>query len=181
MNMTEQIFSLIPFPNSNIPDIQINGRVRRENGQLGIQYTITGATEKILWSEPSASPMRKDGLWSATCFEFFMALPGDPQYWEFNVSPSGDWNVYHMNAYRRVGFSQETSIQQLRFDVKNEPGLVSLNTSVDVSLLVSEGQSLQLGISCVVQSIDHDESYWALVHPHPTPDFHLRQSFILQI
>ena len=181
MNMTEQIFSLIPFSNSNIPDIQINGRVRRENGQLDIQYTITGETEKILWSERSASPMRKDGLWSATCFEFFVALPEDPQYWEFNVAPSGDWNVYRMDGYRRVGFREEASIQRLLLDLKNELGLVSLNTSVDVSLLVTENQSLQVGISCVVQSIDHAESYWALVHPHPTPDFHLRQSFIIQI
>lgn len=180
-SMTEQLFSLIPFPKVNIPSIQINGQVNRQNGRLNIQYVLTGEAEKVSLPEKSVSPRRRDGLWASTCFEFFLAVPGRPQYWEFNISPSGDWNVYYMDTYRRVGFREETSINALPSEIQKYAGGVTLNVDVDLNPLISGIDQVQLGISCVIQSIDRHESYWALSHPRPTPDFHLRDSFILQL
>lgn len=177
--MANQAFSLIPFPDSMLPDIQIGGHVSRQNGRLNIQYTLTGATDNIFLPQKAISPQRKDGLWAATCFEFFLAIPNNPQYWELNLSPSGDWNIYHMDDYRRVGFREEASIQQLPFAMKNEAGNVTLHADVDLSSLISANQPLQLGIACVIQSLDQHESYWALVHTDSKPDFHLRESFII--
>lgn len=179
--MTDQAFSLMPFPGPDVPAIQITGSVHRQNGNLNIDYYITGETENIRFPERSISPMRKDGLWADTCFEFFLAPRGNPQYWEFNLSPAGDWNVYRMDAYRRVGFREEVSIQHLTFEVKMEPGSIAINARVQLAPLISDSERIQVGVSCIVQNIDQHETYWALAHPETQPDFHLRESFLIEI
>jgi hypothetical protein len=179
--MTERAFSLIPFPDAHIPDVKIDGHASRQNNLLTIQYLLLGGTGKILLPERSRSPMRKNGLWATTCFEFFLAQHNDPQYWEFNLSPSGDWSLYHMDAYRRVGFREEMSIQRLQFEVRHQAGCVSLNASLDLSPLIQEGQPIELAVSSVLQTIDKHETFWALVHPEAKPDFHIRDSFLIQL
>lgn len=179
--MTQRSFSLIPFPNSNIPEINISGTIARENNFLQIHYSLSGKTETILFPERSRYPSRKDELWKATCFEFFVALPDKPQYWEFNMSSSGDWNVYHMDSYRRVGFREETTIQQLIFSVKRKAECIFVETSSELSLLIPVEQPIQVGITCIVQTKDGHETYWALIHPNPPADFHLRESFIIPL
>jgi hypothetical protein len=179
--MTRQSFSLTPFPASSIPPIAITGNLSRQNNVLALSYSLVGNLESILMPSPSAHPARKDELWKATCFEFFLALKDQPQYWEFNMSPSGDWNVYHMDTYRRVGFREETSIRWLQFEVKDEVEKLTLNVTVDLSPIIQAAQSLDVGITAVIQTRDGDETYWALVHPASQADFHLRESFTLAL
>jgi hypothetical protein len=170
-----QTFSLIPYPAGNLPKIEITGGINRADNQLSIRYEISGEVDSISFPDPSASLSRKDDLWKTTCFEFFLAVPNQPQYWEFNVSPSGDWNIYKMDAYRRVGFREEISIKQLAFQFE----LPDLELSVDLNPLFPSTQPLQIGITAIIQTKDGNETYWALAHPGPQADFHLRESFIL--
>ncbi len=177
--MTGQSFSLIPFPAQSIPELKITGNISRQSNLLAVHYSLSGNIENILLPVPTARPDRKDELWKATCFEFFLAIKNQPQYWEFNMSPSGDWNVYRMDAYRRIGFRGETSLQRLPFEVRNEEGVLTLSAAADLSPLFQQAQSLEMGITAVIQTKDGNETYWALVHPAPYADFHLRESFIL--
>ena len=177
--MTEQSFSLIPFPNPHLPDIQITGRISRQAKFLNICYSMAGNISNIHFPRISNPPKRRDELWKATCFEFFITQPDDPQYWEFNLSPSSDWNIYHMDAYRRLGFREETSIQRLPFSVQREPGCLSAEATVDLSPIISEANPIQVAIASIIHSNDRHETYWALTHPNPQPDFHLRDSFTL--
>lgn len=177
----ERTYALRPFPDTGIPAIEITAHVRRENGLLHIHYELSGETEKIRLPENSVTPSRRDNLWASTCFEFFLALPDDPRYWEFNLSPSGDWNVYQIDAYRRVGFREETSVQRLQVAAKKDARHIRLDAAVDLSPLIAHAQRLQLGIASVIQSLDQHKTYWAVAHPHPEPDFHVRDSFIVQL
>ena len=179
--MKEYSFSLIPFPDSNIPEITIRGKIARLNNLLTIHYSLTGKIETILLPKPSDHPSRKDNLWKATCLEFFLAMPEQPSYWEFNLSPSGDWNVYYMEAYRRVGFREETLIQRLPFTVQREAECVSLEASIELSPIICSEKAIQVGITSVIQSDVGHETYWAILHPNPQADFHLRESFILDL
>jgi hypothetical protein len=179
--MTGQSFSLTPFPVPNAPEITITGNISRQDNLLAWHYAVTGNTGDILLPSPSVHPSRKDELWKATCFEFFLAIKGQPQYWEFNMSSSGDWNVYCMDAYRRVGFREETLMQRLPFDVQNDAGVLTLNAAADLSPLVHQSQSLEIGITAVVKMKDGNETYWALAHPASYADFHSRASFILAL
>ncbi len=176
--MTQQSFALIPFPAPNIPEINITGNISRQNNLLALRYAIAGDIEHILLPAPSPNPSRRNELWKMTCFEFFLAIQGQPQYWEFNMSPSGDWNVYCMDAYRRIGFGEETSIQRLQFEVRKETGLLILDATINLTPLLSEQQPLEVSVTAVIQTKDGDETYWALTHPAPQADFHLRESFI---
>src|SRR5215212_11018694 len=177
--MTEHSFSLIRFPDSNSPDIKIVGKVSRQNNTLAVYYSLSGNVGDILFPETSQQPRRKDELWTTTCFEFFLAIPEQPQYWEFNMSPSGDWNIYHMDAYRRVGFKEEASFSRLPFEVKKEAGLFHMNVLVDLDPILQPGLLLEFGIAAIIKSTHGSETYWALTHPAPFADFHRRESFIL--
>lgn len=177
-----QKFRLIPYPAGELPMIQITGEMDRTKNQLLIHYEVVGDVKNILFSAPSA-PARKDNLWKATCFEFFLAVPDCPEYWEFNMSPSGEWNVYHMDAYRQINMREEARIYQLPFVFQKDHGY-SLDISVDLNPIIQPEQSLKVGITAIIQTKDGNETYWALAHPGaPTAqaDFHSRESLILEI
>ncbi len=179
--MREESFSLICFPAAQIPDISITGSVSLQKNIVHLQYLLTGIIEDILLPPASVHPSRKDDLWKSTCFEFFLAMKDHPHYWEFNMSPSGDWNVYHMDEYRRIGFREESSIHRLPFEFQKEARGLTLDAQVDLNPILPRNQFLEFGIAAVVQTIDRTETYWALAHPAPAADFHLRESFILEL
>lgn len=177
--MTEQSFSLVPFATANLPAITITGQVSLQANQLMVYYLLTGDISSVFLPVKSAVPQRKDELWKRTCFELFLAIKDQPAYWEFNFSPSGDWNVYRMGAYRRIDFHEESSIKQVRLEMNRESDALALNVTVDLSSIVQGEQSIETGITAVVQTKDGDVTYWALTHPGPRADFHNREGFIL--
>jgi hypothetical protein len=179
--MSEQIFSLIPFTDPHLPEIRITGSISRKRNDLSVCYELTGNIDGLSVPEPAAQPARTDELWKSTCLEFFIAVPNQPEYWEFNMSPSGNWNIYHMDAYRRIGFREETSIQRLPFSVRKETGCVSINVTVDLSPIVKVEDLLRVGITSIIQTNEGYETYWALRHPEVQADFHLRESFIIEL
>ncbi len=179
--MIKHSFSLIPFPAPNIPKLNIIGTVARQSNVLNLQYSLTGDVKEVIIPLPLAQPGRKDELWKTTCFEFFLAIPNQQQYWEFNMSPSGDWNAYHMDAYRRIGFREEGSIQRLDFEAQEEAGALVLDAAVDLTTILPANAPIEIGVTTVIQTRDGSETYWALSHPAPQPDFHLRESFILAL
>ena len=168
-----------PISRCNIPDITIKGKIIRQSNLLTIHYALTGKIEDIFLPSLSVNPTRKDDLWKTTCLEFFVAIEDLPQYWEFNISPSGNWNVYHMDAYRRIGFREETSIQQLQFEMQKLTNVFQLNAAVDLNPIIRVEQILEVGVTAVIQTKEGSETYWALIHPAPEADFHLRESFLL--
>jgi len=179
--MIEHSYRLIPFEAPQIPAISLTGRVTLENHALTVSYSLTGELESVLFPPVSAVSSRRDELWKWTCFEFFLAIRDQPGYWEFNMSPSGDWNAYQMDAYRRIGFREERAISRLPFESRKESDAFRLEVSVDLTCLVQDEAELQMGITAVIRTKDSRETYWALVHAAPYADFHLRESFILPL
>ena len=177
--MTVAAFSLIPFPGSRVPDITLTGTISRLENRIAVSYSLAGTIEDLLLPPLSHQPRRKDELWKTTCLEMFLGIKDQPRYWECNFSPSGDWNIYRMEAYRRLGFDQEASISGLAIRAKRKVGAFSLATLVDLSPLVTDSDVLEIGLSAVIQTREGNETYWALTHPGAQPDFHLRESFIL--
>ena len=97
------------------------------------------------------------------------------------MSPSGDWNVYIMDAYRQVNMREEKAFEQLLFEFNSNNADLSLNISVDVSPIIRLEQNLQIGIATIIHIKDKVESYWALAHPTHQADFHTRESFTLSL
>jgi hypothetical protein len=179
--MTEYSFSLIPFPDPDIPAIAISGWIARDRHLLAIHYSIAGDIETLVIPRPAAHPARQSELWTSTCFEFFLALPDQPHYWEINLSPSGDWNVFQMDAYRRAGFREEPRIEMVQFTFHRDTTQCTMDSTIDLYPIIAPGELIEAGITAVIKTIRGNETYWALAHPGPQADFHLRESFILAL
>jgi len=179
--MNSRSFFLRPFASAGPhPAVKISGSLRRQAHSLTIHYLLQGRLAEVLIPVPAASPARRDRLWEETCFEFFLAPQDAPQYWEFNLSPAGDWNVYHFTAYRQ-GLAAETAFTSLRFEVQKNPEALGLALEVDLARIVKADQALEVAVAAVLQAGDGRISHWALTHPGPQPDFHRRDSFIANV
>lgn len=179
--MSEQSFALLPFPAANLPWVNLTGTISFQDNLLSLHYLLAGEVEQILLPRVSPNPSRKDGLWKTTCFEFFLALRDQPDYWEFNMSPSGDWNVYYLETYRRIGFQEETTFSEIPFGFQEKASGYVLDVTLDLTPILRSNRELQVAITAVLETRDGDESYWALNHPAAQPDFHLRDGFILRL
>ena len=146
-------------------------------GCLALRYELTGELAKFRIPTPQP-PDAVDDLWKHTCFEAFIAVQGDLSYHEFNFSPSGQWAAYAFSNYR------------IRSDwIANQAPFISL-TQTNNSLLLKANidaadlppnptnKPLQLGLAAVIETIDGNCTYWALLHPVDKPDFHHRSGFI---
>ncbi len=173
-------FALQPFTTDRkLPQIEINGRVSRKGNNLSIEYQLFGDLNAISIDSPSSVPSRKLHLWEATCFEFFIGIPGDRNYWEFNLSPAGDWAVFALDDYRQ-GLRDELAFTALPFKVDHYPNYITLNLEFDLSELILAEQDLELSVTTVIKSSQNEFSYWAIAHKGKEADFHLRDSFVIK-
>ncbi len=72
-------------------------------------------------------------------------------------------------------------MQRLQFEVREEVGVFTLDAAIDLTPILHADQILEVGVTAVIQTKDSNETYWALAHPSPQADFHLRESFILTL
>jgi hypothetical protein len=172
-------FSLVPFP-TGLPVRQFNleGEVDRRYNSLRIQYAVTGALDELLIPAPASIPQRRNRLWEGTCLECFLAISGSPRYWECNVSPSGDWNVFRFTAYRQDG-EEETRITSLPVTVVRRPSSLAVAWTLNLVDLVDASTALVLGLSAVLLHDRRGRSYWAQNHGGRAPDFHRRDGFVV--
>jgi hypothetical protein len=179
--MSDRSFSLTPFTNSNFPSsLKIGGNIDRTENKLAIEYLLSGNLTDIIIPKSVDFPRRKNELWEETCLEFFLGIKNSPRYWEFNLSPSKDWNIYHFDDYRQ-GMKEEIAFTSLPFLVEFQSNLLRLGLELNLSEIVSKDLSLEIGITTVIKSTDENISYWALTHPDRQANFHLRNSFAIDL
>jgi hypothetical protein len=136
--------------------------------------------EDVSISSREGFALRRRGLWESTCFEFFVAPLDDPRYWEFNLSPSGHWNVFRFDGYRQ-GMEEEPSFESLVVATRTLPGSFHAMVDLDLGKIVSDTRTLQVAVSAVLQNKDGELSFWALTHGGSRPDFHRRDGFVIVI
>ncbi|MGI8501193.1 MAG: DOMON-like domain-containing protein [Hassallia sp.] len=179
--MNEQNFSLQPFNlTSSLPDIKITASIARNGNKLTICYALLGNLTKVQIPESTDLPKRKYDLWEETCFEFFVGVKNFPNYWEFNLSPAGHWNVFRLENYRQ-GLQEEMVVTSLPFDVQQKSDALLVDLEADLNQFILAEQSLEVGITTVVKSKEGNLSYWALTHCGEEADFHRRESFIVEL
>ncbi|MGB7414853.1 MAG: DOMON-like domain-containing protein [Thermosynechococcaceae cyanobacterium] len=175
-----QRFDLKPFPNqSPVPAIQIKGELSRVCDRIHFRYVVLDPHNEVIIPELSPSQARQHNLWKTTCLELFFGLPESTAYWEVNLSPAGHWNLYRFDDYR-AGMREDTAVKMLPFLLHHQPGEFYLQLDLDLQPFAAEDQALEIAISAVIETHDHQVSYWALTHPGEEADFHRRDSFILR-
>jgi hypothetical protein len=160
--------------------LALTGSVRRNGDRLSLHYRLEDPEGLVLLPPATATPRRRDELWITTCFEFFLAEPGTGPYWEVNLCPSGDWNLYRLSGYRQ-GLAPEPAIAALPFVVERDRGGLDLAVTLDLGALPLVGRPLELAVTAVVELQGGEILYWALRHPGEQADFHRREGFGLRI
>ena len=179
--MNGRSFSLQPFsPIGPPPNFKITGHIIRRPRQLVIHYDLRGNLAELVIPAPADVPARRQWLWEVTCFEFFLGVKDSPRYWEFNLSPAGNWNVYRFAGYRQ-GMAEETGFTSLPLSVRRRADSLEVALELDVGRIVSADQPLMVGIAAVIKRAGGGLSYWALTHPGPQADFHRRDSFVVEL
>lgn len=174
--------TLVPHPSTAAAPVRaITAAVRREADVLHLEFRLDGYLAGIR-VPPPATPRFIVGLWNHTCFEAFIAAEGAVAYHELNLSPSGEWAVFAFDDYREVGaldvepsspgITVETSAEALV--LRARVALAELSPSYAAAPLV-------VGLAAVVETSEGALSYWALVHPPGTPDFHHRGTRSLRV
>lgn len=181
----ERAFALRPFGRSAAElGLGLEGRLARLGDQLRVGYLLSGDLASVLLPPPmAAGPGRRDGLWEHTCFELFLAAEGAAPYWEVNLAPSGDWNLYRLDNYRQE-LRPEPDRDALPFTVSR--GAEALVLTVELCLpeelaRACRERPLRLGVTAVIEQQGGALSYWALGHGGPEADFHRREDFLLRL
>jgi len=179
-------FHLIPFP-TNSPDseqltslnLSIDGEIERNDSTIDLVYVASGDLSRVLWPTFVAHYQRKDGLWKHTCFELFIFPTNDTKYYEYNFSPSGNWNAYIFDDYRKG--QRDLAFDKIEIEMKHEhQNKISLNCSIPLIDSI-RASAFKVGISAVIEDQQHQHHYYALSHLGERPDFHLHESFTLSL
>src|SRR5262245_11524502 len=180
--VTDRLAPLLAFSPAAEPAPVLRAGIERRGPRLSLRYVLGGAVRNVRLAERISEPRRLDDLWTQTCFEAFLAPARGDAYWEINLSPSGDWNVYRFDGYRR-GMRPETRVPGAVTELDRAScGTVTLRAAIDLAPLpeLASG-ALDASLAAVVQMSDGTLSYWAAAHGTDRPDFHRRGSFVIRL
>ena len=178
---------LVPFqPMPHLQGLELLAAADREaEGRLRLRFSLSGPLQAVLLPALSPEPIRRDGLWESTCFEAFLGQQGAPNYWEINLAPNGDWNLYALSDYR-TGLKPETRVNRLPFSqsrrlkTPDDPSTLErldLELILDLSDWIGAEVPLELSATAVLEHRNLGCSYWAWHHTGSEADFHRRDSF----
>ncbi|UCH80328.1 MAG: DOMON-like domain-containing protein [Nitrospiraceae bacterium] len=179
--MNDRPFLLRPFPASAaLPDLTISTNITRRFNTLSVRYHLTGPLDELVIPGLSDRPARRNNLWEETCLELFLGPDNADHYWEFNLSPAGHWNIYHFRSYRK-GMREEPAFTSLPFIVRRQQDMFRLSLEVGLDKIIPADQTVDIGVSALIRSIEGELTCWALVHTGTEADFHRRDSFIIKV
>jgi hypothetical protein len=175
--------TLICHPNSSSDVVEKIEARAWWNGDatIALTYTVRGDLARLR-IPPPAPPRRSDRLWEHTCFEAFIGQKDKPEYYEFNISPSGEWAAYSFRSYRD-GMQLQNETPPPNIAVRTTINSVELTAAVNLKRLqiLTSNSRLRLGLSAVIEENNGTLSYWALKHPPGKPDFHHSDCFALEL
>ena len=185
--MLRQASRLVSFEPQAFPGIRVSGElIWNSDGWLELSYgilmTASGGISDLvlpngLFDGLQLGGERRDELWTTTCCEAFIGLPGSERYWEINLSPNGDWAVYSFEGYRSSQRAPElSSAPQVR--LRRWHHQVRLDARLPLRPWWPAGVCPDLAMTAVLNLRTQGLSYWALRHGQDHPDFHLRSTFL---
>lgn len=185
--MLRQASRLVPFEGGLPSGLKVSAEmIWSRDGWLELSYGVlttasSGLADLVtpdgLIDGLQTNGERRDGLWTTTCFEAFLALPGCPDYWEINLSASGDWALYRFDAYRQGQHPQDLAEDPL-IRLRRWHHQLRLDARFPLTPWWPEQICPDLALSCVLDRGEAGLSHWALRHPQHQADFHDRSTFL---
>ena len=119
---------------------------------------------------------RRDELWTTTCFEAFLAVPGEKRYWEINLAANGDWAVYSFDSYRSgqrlQALTMDPAVRLQRWHHQ-----LRLDARLPLAPWWPAGVCPELALTAVIDRGAEGLSHWAQLHGDQA-DFHQRSTFL---
>ncbi len=169
------------FGDNVSPHWLLQARLKRVSHRcLALDYELVAPAAEVMWPTASISPQRRDELWLSTCLELFIANPGSAPYWEINLSPNGDWNVYQVSGYRQ-GLQPEPCIECMNMNAHSAADRHQLHAILELPPALLAASTLQANLCAVLQHVNTTTSYWAVCHPSHEADFHAHSGFVLEV
>ena len=170
--MAIESFSLKPFKQND--KYTVKCRVDRREHSVYLEFFVSGNIGELIVPPFSAHALRKNDLWKSTCFEVFFREKGKAAYFEYNLCPSGDWNLFHFEDYREGKSEYLSAAPKINFLSSDQ----NLNVQINLNLALldrasSEGGHFDLWPTCILKTISGELSYWAISYFGKEPDFHL--------
>ncbi|HET8691199.1 MAG TPA: DOMON-like domain-containing protein [Steroidobacteraceae bacterium] len=179
--MTDAVAVLEPHPARPAAGIRrVAAAARLEGGTLRLQFRVEGDPTRLRLPLP-AGARRRDGLWQHTCFEAFLRPDASDSYYEFNLSPSGEWAAYRYDVRRGGCTHPELPVPSIDFAARADG--CDLNAAIPVAALaeLAQAPALAAGLTAVIEQDDGALSYWALAHAGASPDFHDPTTFRMRL
>jgi len=168
---------LHPFePRPELGGIELKGKARWRGGVLQVSFELRTPGNSLSWPAPALPPVRRDGLWQSTCLEAFIAAEGEAPYWEVNLAPNGNWNIYALSGYRE-NLQPVSGITSLPYSLRRSEGALQQHFQLDLNRWIQADQRVEVSLTAVLEDRQQGLSYWAWKHSGHQPDFHLRDSF----
>ena len=166
----------------------VEPELREQETRLRFHYSLEGPIDQLVVPAPLPQTPRHDDLWQHTCFEAFLARPGSEAYWELNLAPSGAWNLYRLDGYRR-NLRPDPACRGtgIRWRADAQKATLEACLSLPPELAAEAGShangsmALDVGLTAVLERQDGQCEYWALCHAGSEADFHRRESFSLRL
>lgn len=173
--MAKKRFYLKPFHLLNPNLFSICADLEFGDRSMKIEYSIVGPMNQLRLPPRSIKPARRDGLWESTCFEFFVGEKNSQHYWEFNFSPSLDWQAYSFLTYR----DGRRDAEGIAVDLERYESATHLEICVKLGghQIFEYPRRLEGSVAGVIETTESQKSYWAIEHRGPRADFHRRDSF----
>ena len=183
--MLRQACRLITFEGSIPPSVQISAElVWRREGWLELSYGVLARAAQGIAAlrlpaglkDGRQQGQRKDDLWTTTCFEAFLAAPGEQRYWEVNLAANGDWAVYRFDGYRSGQTRQELGTPPM-MRLQRGAHQLQLDARIALEPWWPPGVCPELALTAVIDRGKDGLSHWALSHGQKA-DFHDRSTFL---
>ncbi|MBT3584452.1 MAG: DOMON-like domain-containing protein [Halobacteriovoraceae bacterium] len=148
----------------------VSGGYHISHQQINFFFDLKGDLSQFSFERKNAPPTRRDQLWQDNCFEVFSLNSNTGEYLEFNLSPIGDWNVYHFTG-QRMGMQTYTEIENLEIRSNEDSGHFHLEFDIPLEILLKGSD--KLGLTAVIREKNSPKlEYWAKSHPSKKADFH---------
>lgn len=173
-----ETYALVPHPATAPQAIRrIEARVSAIDAQwLRLRWRIDGPDRLVV--PAFAGKGRADGLWKATCFEFFLRPAAGPGYVELNLSPSERWNAYDFSGYR-AGMAQREMVHEPVCTMRRGQSMAVFDAAIPAAALPALPWAASL--ACVIEEEGGHLSYWAIAHGGDRPDFHDPACFVAAV
>ena len=160
--------------------IKVNAHLVRREGGLDLSFNVAGPGLKVT----ALADLKRGELWKHTCFEIFARLPGRADYWEWNFSPAGRWDLFAFSDYRTrlMEFrADDGGVKSLAWDGSRLAARIESPPSPSLDWALRTGERIEWNVTSVLELTDGKVLYRAVKHPAEKPDFHDARGFVTSL